>query len=249
MTEEQEAGQLVRDLVPLLHCLRARLHRHQDHDQDQDQDQDHDHDQDQGEVQGEWEVQGVARLLRLPSSELERVLAEEGFCFDELQLVARTRQLTLEALQATSSSGSGSSSSSSSGSVSVSVEQLQSELGLGSSGNACTHSRVLDALRLQISSEVAANTHALPADSLLLATNPSSQALKKCKLEWYVLYWTTHTHTHTHTRTRTHLQSCMHTVCLYVVLHLVEMFVNSVHFVCCSQEEWSIRRRWWVFFI
>ena len=208
MTEEQEAGQLVRDLVPLLHCLRARLHRHQDHD--------HDQDQDQGEVQGEWEVQGVARLLRLPSSELERVLAEEGFCFDELQLVARTRQLTLEALQATSSSGSSSSSSSSSSSGSssgsVSVEQLQSELGLGSSGNACTHSRVLDALRLQISSEVAADTHALPADSLLLATNPSSQALKKCKLEWYVLYWTTHTHTHTYTLTIVH-EHCMLICC------------------------------------
>lgn len=181
--EDQGADQLVRDLVPLLHCLRARYKEQEEqlrpaaHSRNEQQ-------------QREEEEKYILSQLQLPTAELECLLAEEGFSYDDLQLVTRIRQATREAVLTNSSPAPNTPTTATSSTSLPSLLKRASEgvLPGSSGGHPGHHPRLLEDLRLEIAAEVAASTSALPEAALLVASSPSTQAHKKGKL-YFIASW------------------------------------------------------------
>ena len=172
---------VVRDLVPLLHYLRSLGCDLECEGTSDSQSE-------------EEEVEFILHQLQLPTSELERLLADAGFSYDDLELVKCIRHHCMRKDMLVPSEEDTSFSLPSSSLPAKTTDkrrlgeehqqlllQQQEEEARGGAGR----HRALEALKLvrgDITARVTTSTADLTAADLLLVASPSSQqAHKKCK--------------------------------------------------------------------
>jgi hypothetical protein len=185
---------VVQDLVPLLHCLRSQCLEDLDYSKDASSTS-----SGSRSLNEEEEVEYILHQLQLPTCELESLLASAGFAYDDLELVKYIRQCTRNALQLAPEAAPHPYYPPVHHSEQHQAQQLQQ--GTDTDLYICTDTdtdidtdtdsgarllppsrRGLEALRLEVAAQISASTAALSPADLLVATNPSSQAHKKCKL-------------------------------------------------------------------
>lgn len=185
MNEGAKSANLVQDFIPVLHYLRYLYRQWSDSGSDR-MESDICPEENCGVEQDE--VEYILHQLQLPSCELENLLADAGYCFDDLELVKFIRNSTRSAILTHTPTPCSQSTSSSGDSSSLTSPEGASAVAGGSSGHPCHHPRLVETIRKETSASITASTTALSSLDLLCTTNPlSSQAHKNKKRELYLL--------------------------------------------------------------